>query len=197
MYAKCGSIQKARELFDKNPQRSVVSWNAMISGYAHYGAFDKALRLFQEMPERSVVSWNAMIVGYAQKGVLDEAVRVFNEMPQPNVISWTAIIAGYTQNGFVEKALDFFQQMKLNGVKPNSATFASILPVCAKMGASELGMQIHQKLMESNLASDVKVANALLDMYPKCGNIHMAEKLFDKMPQRDAISWNSMIAGYS
>ncbi|KAH9310480.1 hypothetical protein KI387_025515, partial [Taxus chinensis] len=197
MYAKCGNTWKARELFDKIPRRSVVSWNAMITGYAQNGAVEKAFMLFQEMPERSLVSWNAMIVGYAQKGVLVEALRLFKKMPQPNVISCTAIIAGYAQNGFFQNALDFFNQMELVGVKPNSATFASIIPACAKIRASEQGMEIHRRIMESGFLLDVRVANALIDMYTKCGSISKARELFDKMPQRDAISWNAIIAGYS
>jgi len=46
---------------------------------------------------------------------------------------------GYAQNGFVEKALETFKQMQLAGVKPNSITFVSILPACAKMGGFGIG----------------------------------------------------------
>ncbi|KAH9328534.1 hypothetical protein KI387_000642 [Taxus chinensis] len=41
------------------------------------------------------------------------------------------------------------------------------------------------------------VANALIDMYAKCGSMHKARELFDKVPQRDVVSWNAMIAGYA
>jgi pentatricopeptide repeat protein len=49
MYAKCGSIEKARELFDKMHQRDVVSWTAMIAGYAMHGCGKEALKLFEQM----------------------------------------------------------------------------------------------------------------------------------------------------
>ncbi|KAH9323337.1 hypothetical protein KI387_017976, partial [Taxus chinensis] len=137
MYAKCGSIQKARQLFDKIPERSAVSWNAIITGYAQNGVLDEALRLFQKMPRRDAVSWTAMIVGYAQNGFLDEALRLFKVMPQPYVVSWNAVIGGYAQNGLVEEALEIFKQMQLAGVKPTAATFGTILPACAKMGTLE------------------------------------------------------------
>ncbi|XP_057862807.2 pentatricopeptide repeat-containing protein At1g56690, mitochondrial [Cryptomeria japonica] len=228
MYAKCRSLYKARELFDKMPQRNVVSWNAMIAGYAQYGVFEEALRLFKEMPQpdviswtamvagcaqhgvvdealrffkempqRNVVSWNAMITGFAQNGFLEEAFSIFKEMPQRNVISWTAMVAGYSQNGFVEKALETFKEMQVAGVKPDSTTFASVLPACAQMGALEQGMQIHLSIIESGSSSGVLVVNALIDMYAKCGSICKARNLFDKMTQRDVASWNAMIAGYA
>ncbi|XP_057813455.2 pentatricopeptide repeat-containing protein At4g21065 [Cryptomeria japonica] len=197
MYAKCGRIHTARALFDGMPDRNVISWNGMIAGYAQNGALDEALKLFKEMPQRNVISWTSMIAGYAQNGVLDEALRLFNEMPQRDVISWNAMIAGYAKNGFVEKALETFKQMQLAGVEPDSTTFASILPACGKMGALEKGMDIHQSIIENGFPSDISVPNALIDMYAKCGRLEKARELFDNMPQRDVVSWNAMTAGYA
>ncbi|XP_059066769.1 pentatricopeptide repeat-containing protein At3g24000, mitochondrial [Cryptomeria japonica] len=166
MYAKCGSIQIARELFDKIHQRNIISWNAMLAAYA-------------------------------QDGELDEALKLFEEMPRRDVVSWTAMVSGYAQNGFFEKALETFKQMQLAGVKPVSATYASILPACGKLGALKQGMDIHQSIIENGFLSDVVVVSAVVDMYAKCGSIHMARQLFDKMSRRNLISWNAMIAGYA
>ncbi|XP_059067389.1 pentatricopeptide repeat-containing protein At2g39620 [Cryptomeria japonica] len=236
MYAKCGCIDKARELFDKMHQRNVVSWNAMITGYLQIGLFEKALETFKQMQmagvkpnsttfasilpacaktgaleqgmdiHQSIMEWeslsemivgNALIDMYAKCGSIDKARELFDTMSERDVISWNAMIAGYTQNGFVEKALETFKQMQLAGVMPNSTTFASILPACAKMGALEQGMDIHQSIMEGGFLSDIIVANALVDMYAKCASIDKARELFDRMPQRDVISWNAMISGYA
>ncbi|XP_057825159.2 pentatricopeptide repeat-containing protein At4g13650-like [Cryptomeria japonica] len=235
MYAKYGSIEKERELFDKMPQRTVVSWNAMTAGYAHSGFVEKALENFKEMlnsgvkPDfttflsillacakmgtleycmyihQSIKKWgflsdivlgNALVDMYAKCESIHKAREVFDGMPQRDVISWNAMITGYAQNGFVEKALIFIKQMQLAGVKPNSTTFASILPVCAKMGVLEQGMDIHQSIKDRGILSDVVVAIALVDMYGKCGNIDKACELFDKMPQRNVVSWTAMISGY-
>ncbi|KAH9310342.1 hypothetical protein KI387_025377, partial [Taxus chinensis] len=76
MYAKCGSIDKAFELFDKMPQRNVGSWNAMIVGYAQYEFVENARELFDRMPQRDVISRTAMIVGYAQNGFVEKAHKL-------------------------------------------------------------------------------------------------------------------------
>ena len=84
------------------------------------------------------------------------------------------MIAGYAQNGFFEKALQTFKQMQLSDVKPDSATFASILRACATMGALEEGMDIHQSVVENGFASNIIILSVLICMYEKCGRIHKA-----------------------
>ncbi|XP_057852299.1 pentatricopeptide repeat-containing protein At5g39350 [Cryptomeria japonica] len=236
MYSKCGSIDRARELFVRMSKRDVVSWNAIIVGYAQNGFVEKALETFKQMklaginPDSTtfasilpacskmggleqgmdihqsiieggfmlyVVVASALLDMYAKCGSIDRACELFDRMTHKDVVSWNAMIVGYTQNGLVEKALETFKQMKLAGVKPNSTTFSSILPACAKMGALEQGMDIHQSIADFGLLSDVVVASALIDMYAKCGNIDNARELFDKMPKRNVVSWNAMIAGYA
>ena len=52
MYAKCGCLQEARQLFDKmrkQGNKNVITWNAMIAGYAQFGNAQEALDLFDEM----------------------------------------------------------------------------------------------------------------------------------------------------
>eukprot|EP01018_Ginkgo_biloba_P031329 Gb_01246 [translate_table: standard] len=197
MYAKNGSIESARNVFDEIPQRDVVSWNAIIAGYAQNGYVDEALELFEKMPKRDVVSWTTLIAGYVQNGLVDEALNLFQKMPERDVISWNAMIAGYAQNGCDEEALKLYRQMQLAGLKPNTETFSSVLPSCANLIALEHGKAIHEDIIRSGFQCDVFVGSALVDMYAKCGSLGVACQVFDKMPSRDVVSWNAMIAGHA
>eukprot|EP01018_Ginkgo_biloba_P009791 Gb_07727 [translate_table: standard] len=197
MYAKFRSIENAHKVYDKMPEGNVVSCNVMVAGYAQNGHVDEALKLFQKMPERNVISWTAMIAGYAQNGLLDDAMKLFEEMPERNVVSWNAMIAGYARNGLVDEAVKLLRQMQLTRVKPNSVTFASVLPACANFAALQQGKEAHDDVIRSGFQSDIIVGNALVDMYAKCGSIEDAWDVFDKMPRRDVVSWTTMIAGYA
>ncbi|XP_057865942.2 putative pentatricopeptide repeat-containing protein At3g23330 [Cryptomeria japonica] len=198
--AKLGDLEQGMEIHQEITEggflSDVVVVTALIDMYAKCGNMAKARELFDNLPQRNVVSWNAMITGYAQYNALGEALSLFEKMPQRNVVSWTAIIAGYAQNGLVEEALKMYKQMQLTGIKPNSSTFASILPACAKLGDLEQGTEIHQSISESGFSSDIIVGTALIDMYAKCGSIQKAREMFEKMPQRNVVSWNAMIVGY-
>ncbi|XP_057854722.2 pentatricopeptide repeat-containing protein At3g12770 [Cryptomeria japonica] len=139
---------------------------------------------------------NKLISMYIKCGSLLDARQVFDQMIERDAFSWNILIRGYRRDGFPHEALTMFQQMKQTGVQPNLFTFSSVLPACAKLRALEQGVKIHQSIIESGILSDV-LANALVDMYAKCGYIQMARKLFEKMPQRNLISWTTMIAGYA
>lgn len=104
------------------------------------------------------------------------------------------ILAGFAQNGQAEEALKLFQQMEWAGMKPDTNSYASILLACANLAALEYGMDIHGKIIKTGFESDDVVVNALLDMYTKFGSIQQAYELFDKMPQRNVISWTTMIS---
>ncbi|CAN6477652.1 unnamed protein product [Victoria cruziana] len=110
-YAKCGSVEVARQLFDDMPERNDVSWSTMISGYAKHGELDIANALFDRMPCRNSVTWNSMISGFARIGLLPIARKMFDDMPCKNTISWNAMITAYAQNGDLDPARDLFDRM--------------------------------------------------------------------------------------
>ncbi|KAH7521007.1 hypothetical protein FEM48_Zijuj08G0205800 [Ziziphus jujuba var. spinosa] len=83
--------------------KNVVTWTAMLTGYAKTKDLEKARDYFDRMPEKNVVSWNAMISGYAQNGIADETFRLFDKMinsgVQPNETTWMIIISSCSSRG--------------------------------------------------------------------------------------------------
>ncbi|XP_024010758.1 pentatricopeptide repeat-containing protein At2g44880 [Eutrema salsugineum] len=112
MYAKFGKMGCARNVFDEMPQRSEVSWTALICGYARCGELQVASKLFDEMPQvKDVVICNAMMDGYVKSGDMTSARRLFDEMTDKTVITWTTMIRGYCNNRDIESARELFDAM--------------------------------------------------------------------------------------
>eukprot|EP01018_Ginkgo_biloba_P035884 Gb_00601 [translate_table: standard] len=232
--AKCGSVKYARQLFDTMPKRNIVSWNAMIAGYADHGPVEESLKLFGQLqqgnikPDRitftSVITacasltalgygkhvhahiiqtgfescasvGNALVSMYAKCGGIEDARHMFNKIHEQNMVSWNAMIAGYAQHCHGEKALQLFFEMQQAGMKPDQFALASVLSACADLAALEHGKHVHAYIIKSGFVSHLSVGNALVTMYAKCGSIEDAYQAFNRMGERDVVSWNAMVAG--
>jgi len=199
--ANLASLEQGRlihgDIIKRGFQFDVFVANALVDMYAKCGSAESAFHVFEKMPQRDLVSWNTIVSGYAQYGFLDQALKLFEKMPQRNVVSWTSMIAGFAKHQYNEEALSMFYKMQGAGIRPNQFTFASVLPACADLATLEQGEEIHEEVIRSGFQSNCFVGNALVDMYAKCGSIEKARYVFDRMLQRDVVSWNVMIAGYA
>ncbi|KAK2971594.1 hypothetical protein RJ640_024230 [Escallonia rubra] len=140
---------------------------------------------------------SSLIALYGKCGEVDHAYKMFEEMPVRNVVSWTAIINGFALEYQVDVCLNLFRRMRNSALKPNDFTLASFLSVCSGSGALGEGRYAHCQTIRMGFESHVHVANALVSMYCKCGNVDNAWYIFENLRDKDVISWNSMIAGYA
>ncbi|MQL76188.1 hypothetical protein Taro_008586 [Colocasia esculenta] len=167
MYAKCGNLARARQIFGEMGNRNSVSWNAMISGYARVGNLAASRELFDTMPERNVVSWNSMISGYVQNGKWTTAIELFKSMS------------------------------RMKDVRADEVTMVSIISACGHLGALETGRWVVDFVAQNKIELSISGYNALIFMYSRCGCMEDAERIFQEMPARDIISYNSLITGFA
>uniref|UniRef100_A0A7N0TDY1 DYW domain-containing protein n=1 Tax=Kalanchoe fedtschenkoi TaxID=63787 RepID=A0A7N0TDY1_KALFE len=141
---------------------------------------------------------NALIDMYSKFGRLDDAQRVFDHMIVRDIVSWNSIIATYEQNGDPLTAVEYFNEMQLCRVQPDNLTVVSLASAVAQSKNCENGELVHGYALRKNLMFDnVVVANAVMDMYAKLGAVDSAQIVFDQIPAKDVISWNTLITGYS
>ncbi|XP_057493113.1 pentatricopeptide repeat-containing protein At1g14470-like [Actinidia eriantha] len=198
MYAKCGPIEVARQLFDEMCDKTVADWNVMVSGYWNWGCEVEACKLFDLMPQRNVISWTTMITGYSKVKDLKSARRYFDEMPQKNIVSCNAMLSGYAQNGFSEEAMGLFKEMMNSGIQPNATTWVAVISSCSSLGDPCLAESLVKMLDEKHVHLNYFVKTALLDMHAKCGSLETAREIFDELGVRkNSVTWNAMISGYT
>lgn len=152
--------------------------------------------------DEDLMVYNALIDMYSKCRSFKAARSIFASIPQRerNVVTWTVMIGGYAQYGDSNDALKLFSEMisKPYAVAPNAYTISCILMACAHLAALRMGKQIHAYVTRHHEyePSVYFVANCLIDMYSKCGDVDTARNVFDSMPKRNEVSWTSMMSGY-
>jgi len=133
---------------------------------------------------------------YMKTGFVNDGRSVFDEMGERNVVSWTSLLAGYSWNGLYGYVWELFCQMQFEGVLPNQYTVSSVIAALINEGVVGVGLQVHAMVVKQGFELAIPVCNSLINMYSRLGMLRDARDVFDKMENRDWVSWNSMIAGY-
>lgn len=140
---------------------------------------------------------NALIAMYGKCGEMESAKYLFETMPVTSLVSWNTMIAVYEKNGDEFAAIGVFQRMIAENLSFDSVTLVSVISSCSGLANLEIGRWVHELACQRGLEVDARVANALLDMYAKCGRIDSALNLFQKLPSKSVICWSSMIGAYA
>ncbi|KAF8043646.1 hypothetical protein BT93_A1842 [Corymbia citriodora subsp. variegata] len=138
-----------------------------------------------------------LINSYSSLQRCDLARSVLDSVPTPTVVSWNSMIRAYSRSNRHQEALKMYRSMVDRGLEPDRYTFTFVLKGCASALDLQEGALIRREVCRRGLETDVFICTALIDMYCKAGDLESAREIFDKMPVRDIVAWNSMIAGLS
>ncbi|KAM3705271.1 hypothetical protein ACJW31_03G067700 [Castanea mollissima] len=109
-----------------------------------------------------------------------------------NAFLWNTLIRANS----IAKVFDGFEtynRMVRTGVRPDDHTFPFVLKACSDYTEVRKGMEVHGVVFKLGFDLDVYVGNTLLMFYGNCGSLSDARRVFDEMPERDAVSWNTII----
>ncbi|XP_062006818.1 pentatricopeptide repeat-containing protein At4g39952, mitochondrial-like [Rosa rugosa] len=203
-YAKVGLPAKCIEIFGKMQYLGIeADSSSLVSvicscfqlGAIHLGQSVHGYMIKISMDDNVSVA-NSLIDMYGKSGYLNIALRIFRGTHR-DIVTWNTLMSSYTHNGNFAEAIVLFHKMIVEKVKPNSATFVTVLSACSHLASLKEGEQVHCHIKERGIEINLSVAAALVDMYAKCGELEKSRELFNSMNERDAISWNVMISGYA
>ncbi|KAF9614641.1 hypothetical protein IFM89_019618 [Coptis chinensis] len=149
MYAKCGSIKEAQDLFDSMPEKNVVSWNAMICGYGLHGLGREALGIYEKMLHSGLfptgVTFLSVLYACSHAGLVSEGEKIYQSMAhygiQARPEQYACMVDLLGRAGKLEKALQFINEMP---VDPGPAEWGALLGAC----------MIHKNKHLAQVASD-------------------------------------------
>ncbi|KAK9076060.1 hypothetical protein SSX86_004393 [Deinandra increscens subsp. villosa] len=119
-------------------------------------------------------------------------------IPHPDSFLFSSLIKTSTNHNFFPDSIIFYRHMLLCNAITGSSNhaFTSVIKACANLSALGIGKNVHCHVLVCGYGSDLFVQAALVSFYAKCNELGVARKVFDEMPQRTLVAWNSMISGY-
>eukprot|EP01018_Ginkgo_biloba_P024045 Gb_25029 [translate_table: standard] len=189
MYAKCGSIENACNVFYKMPARNIVSWNAMIVGYAMHGYGKNALQLFGQMQHSGTnpdhVTFIAVLSACCHAGLVDDGWQYFDCMTKyyhitPVMEHYCCMVDLLGRAGRLDEVQAFIHNIP---IKPSAAMWGSLLGACRIHANVELAEYAAEHLFEldpENAAPYVQLSN----IYAAAGRWHNIAKVRKLMKDR-------------
>ena len=146
MYAKCGSIDAAAEVFSAMSERCLVSWNSMIAGYAANGRAKQAICLFDQL----------ICMGF-----------------KPDDITFVSLLTACSHGGLVSEGQEYFDTMERNyGVKPKREHYACMIDLLGRTGLLE---EAHKLITSMPMQPCEAAWGALLNACRMHGNVELAK----------------------
>jgi pentatricopeptide repeat protein len=161
-------------VFNKIVHPNVVSWNAMIAGYAMHGCGSDALRLFEQMQQRRVKLNHITLIGVltacSHAGLVNEGRKYFDCMSQsynitPTVEHYACMVDLLGRAGLLTEAKDFIDKMPIT---PNSMVWGCLLGACRVHNNTELGEIVVEHLFELD-SKDAAPYAVLSNIYAAAG----------------------------
>lgn len=203
-YIKCGNPEDVLRLYQKMQAKGVqpttYTFVALLKACTMLQDLEWGCQLQKEIVDKGLQKdafvGNALVDMFGKCGSVREAREAFDNLSVRDVVSWSALMAGYSAHGHHDDVLDCFTQMQLQGVSPNRVTFMCTLKSCSILKAIDLGRKVYCEAVKMGFESDIFLGNTSIDMFCKCDNLLEATTIFDKLPNRDTVSWNALLAGH-
>ncbi|GLJ46572.1 hypothetical protein SUGI_0981430 [Cryptomeria japonica] len=154
MYSKCGNMEKAQNVFDRMPELNVVSWTALIVGYAQNGYGRQALQFFARMQQSGMKPNHVTLVGVlfacSHVGLVDEGYRYFESMSRdygiiPRVEHYACMADILSRAGHLKQAKNLIMEMPF---QPCALLWRILLGACRVHGDIDLGKCAAEHILE-------------------------------------------------
>ncbi|KAL5541549.1 hypothetical protein UlMin_009259 [Ulmus minor] len=154
MYAKCGSVERARGVFEKMPRKNVISWTSMISAFAIHGDAINALSFFNQIKDEKIepngVTFVAVLYACSHAGLVEEGRNFFTLMIEeykivPKHEHYGCMVDLYGRANLLREALEVIEAMPM---APNIVIWGSLMAACWLNVECELGEFAAKRILD-------------------------------------------------
>lgn len=190
MYAKCGSIEKAIQVFDRISNPNTITWSAIIGGLAMHGRAKEALDYFSRMERAGVTPSDVVYIGVlsacSHAGLVEEGRSFFNHMVnvvgfEPRLEHYGCMVDLLGRAGLLKEAEEFILNMP---IKPDDVIWKALLGACKMHRNIEVGDRVAGILMNM-VPSDSGAYVALSNIYASSRDWESVARVRLKMKEMD------------
>ncbi|KNA03358.1 hypothetical protein SOVF_210000 [Spinacia oleracea] len=199
MYAKAGSIARARRVFSHHHCRDSVTWTSMIIALAQHGFGEEAIELFEEMLVLDIkpdhVTYVGVLVACTHVGLVEEGKSYYNMMQnvhkiKPTASHYSCMVDLLGRAGLLQEVQDFVKKMP---IEPDNIAWGSILASCNVHKNVELAKVAAERLLLLDPGNSGAFAS-LANIYSACGKWAEAAKVRKSMKKKgikkdQGLSW--------
>lgn len=169
---------------------------SLMSSYAENGFITDAMAFATIFNPSTSVAFSNILGGiYNKFGDYHRTLELLSLLEEPDAVSWNVAIAACAHKGDYKQVFDIFRLMLTADVLPDNYTMVSLLSSSSKLCNLALGSSLHSLIIKTNISRhDTFLCNALIDMYGKCGSVGNSVKIFDRVGDRNLITWTALIS---
>ncbi|KAL2941297.1 hypothetical protein RDABS01_029647 [Bienertia sinuspersici] len=185
------------QLFEEGLRPDSITLLTLIRFYGSISQLSKVKEAHGYLLRACICQNNTQpTLGYMTCNLQAEACKVLEGMSQNDLATRNLMIRAYAENNCLEQAVALLFKLQVQGMKPDATTIMSILPMCAKMASTHMLRQCHGYMVRAGI-EDVQLKGSMIDVYSKCGNLSLANKLFWSSSYKDLVMFTALIGGYA
>ncbi|PIN22686.1 hypothetical protein CDL12_04597 [Handroanthus impetiginosus] len=166
MYAKCGHLQDAVQLFDEMPERDLASWASILTAYNQANLPKHTLLLFSKM--------------FSLHGF------------QPDHFILASLVKACASLAALRSGLQLHTQFIVSSFSDDDVVKSSLVDFYAKCGLPDKASSVFESIVSKNVVS----WTSLIYGYAKMGRKSKVVELLHDMPCKNMHSWTAVISGF-
>ncbi|KAH7433061.1 hypothetical protein KP509_07G053200 [Ceratopteris richardii] len=206
LYAKCGSLAKAQQLFDEFPDRDSICWNSLMTGYGHHGHNEKVLHLFEQMKSYGLAPSSATYICLlkacgsiraAEKGIeIHDEISKKGLLAEDNLLC-TTLLDMYSKCGLLSKAQEVFDKLPFHDI----VSWNTLITGYCQNNMNKEALRSYERMKQEEVSSDAITFASLLKACASIGSLELGEHIHKEIQgkgllQNDGILATSLVDMY-
>ncbi|OMO64976.1 hypothetical protein COLO4_31673 [Corchorus olitorius] len=194
LYGSAGMVGHARKLFDEMPElkcdRTVLSFNALLSAFTYSKEFGEVKKLFKELPgklgiEPDLISYNIVIKAHCEMKSFMSALSMVDTMQkkgiEPDIITFNMLLDGLFRNGRIADAEKIWGLMEEKSVVPDTWSYNSKIRGLVHEKRLSKAVELLKEMRSKGIEPDIGSYNVLISGYCINGDLEQVMKLYGEL----------------